>query len=88
MHTVSLMSGMSQPMPAHLVLMRSLQSPVEILPSDFANKSKILMTWPVLCYPVFNAAMTLSFSSRVLSPLSFSMWEELRSWIPRDFAFS
>ena len=60
----------------------------EILLSDFANKSKILMTWPVLCYPVFNAAMTLSFSSRVLSPLSFSMWEELRSWIPRDFAFS
>ena len=32
--------------------------------------------------------MTLSFSSLVLSPLSFSMWEGLRPWIKWDFDLS
>ena len=37
-------------------------------------------------YPALNACITLSFSSLVLSPLSFSMWAGVRYWRFRDLA--
>ena len=64
----------SLPMPAHLVLMNSLQS----LRSDDELLQKFLHP----SYSVLRETTTLSFSSLVLSPLSFSMWEWPMSGIP------
>ena len=80
MQTVNRISGVLLPMPAHLVLMSSLQS--------LRSNDELLQKCLHPAYPVLKATITISFSSLVLSPLSFSMWEGPKSGTPRGSTLS
>ena len=80
MQTVSLMSGTSQPIPAHFVLMRSRHSLKQKVRSSISHRAN----QPSL-QRIHNSFLPVPL---VLSPLSFSICEEVKLSRPRASTLS